>query len=99
MAKKSSKKAPAAPKPTLPAPETTGCYDGSGSKKGPILGVKFLDGDLLQFPANCKYHFRTVNGKGMIVVKQGAAEVAHIDHNAVKWIAGPQWIIRDKDAH
>lgn len=79
--------------------EVVGGYSEEAAKKGPILSVTLVTGQILQFPTDCTYHFRNVNHTDMLVVKNPQGKIcAHIVQAAVVSVLCPQYLIRDRDA-
>lgn len=73
-------------------------YEARAAKKGPVLVVRFMDGTMLQFPADSTYDFRRVCGVQMCVVSGGGRIVGHIAMSQLRSITGPEYLIRDGDA-
>lgn len=73
-------------------------YNAKAAKKGPVLIVRFMDGTMLQFPADCTYEFRRVCGVQMCVISGGGRIVGHIALSQLRSITGPEYLIRDGDA-
>lgn len=67
------------------------------AKKGPVLAIRLVSGELLQFPMERAYEPRTINGEAFFVVTASDGPFAFIKQGQIAYICHGQYLFRDGD--